>query len=337
MIEPGRKFVQGVKKYRYGFNGKENDNEVKGEGNQQDYGMRIYDPRLGKFLSVDPLRDNYPYYTPYSFAGNMPIWAIDLDGSEPLVNSNGTNWTAGSNFIDEVLAWWNSPATVSEKKALAYQVNYHSAGVDQNASAYDGFTKGQYWKMQIGLSSLAYSQSSPGNISNVTTKIKQPQTPEFENSINIRPAQSKSTSKEVEVKTNSQIGVVPVLDKIGRRKQYAEKTFTEAGKNPRDVLNLMKTVDFKKAVREKILDIGDKVYRFERINSKGGEMHFFTDAHGADAGPNGVGFASPEGYKLVTYEVTQKTKVMESTIRNTSNKQYFSTDLQKNIKKIGEE
>lgn len=37
--------------YRYGFNGKENDNEVKGEGNQQDYGMRIYDPRLGKFLS----------------------------------------------------------------------------------------------------------------------------------------------------------------------------------------------------------------------------------------------------------------------------------------------
>ncbi len=41
--------------YRYGFNGKENDNEVKGEGNQQDYGFRIYDPRLGRFLSVDPL------------------------------------------------------------------------------------------------------------------------------------------------------------------------------------------------------------------------------------------------------------------------------------------
>ena len=40
--------------YRYGFNGKENDDEVKGEGNQQDYGMRIYDPRLGRFLSVDP-------------------------------------------------------------------------------------------------------------------------------------------------------------------------------------------------------------------------------------------------------------------------------------------
>lgn len=44
------------KDYRYGFNGKENDNDVKGiEGSQQDYGMRIYDPRLGRFLSVDPV------------------------------------------------------------------------------------------------------------------------------------------------------------------------------------------------------------------------------------------------------------------------------------------
>ena len=68
--------------YRYGFNGKENDNEVKGTGNQQDYGQRIYDPRVGRFLSVDPIAGSYPWYTPYSFAGNKPIWAIDLDGEE---------------------------------------------------------------------------------------------------------------------------------------------------------------------------------------------------------------------------------------------------------------
>src|SRR5215207_6768226 len=70
--------------YRYGFNGKENDNEIKGEGNQQDYGMRIYDPRLGRFLSVDPLAKSFPWYTPYQFAGNTPIQAIDLDGLEPI-------------------------------------------------------------------------------------------------------------------------------------------------------------------------------------------------------------------------------------------------------------
>ena len=68
---------------RYGFNGKENDNEVKGiEGSQQDYGFRIYDPRLGKFLSVDPLTKKYAHYTPYQFSGNKPIKFIDLDGAE---------------------------------------------------------------------------------------------------------------------------------------------------------------------------------------------------------------------------------------------------------------
>lgn len=68
--------------YRYGFNGKENDNEVKGAGNQQDYGMRIYDARLGRFLSVDPIAKKYPELTPYQFSSNTPIQAIDLDGLE---------------------------------------------------------------------------------------------------------------------------------------------------------------------------------------------------------------------------------------------------------------
>ena len=78
---PGRKYEVG-NGYRYGFNGKENDNEVKGEGEQQDYGMRIYDPRLGRFLSVDPLRKRYAWYTPYQFAGDKPIKYVDIDGAE---------------------------------------------------------------------------------------------------------------------------------------------------------------------------------------------------------------------------------------------------------------
>ncbi len=87
---PGRKYTgpsAGSGGYRYGFNGKENDNEVKGEGNQQDYGMRIYDTRLGRFLSVDPLIAKYPWYSPYHFAGNNPIRYVDLDGGEPQDHS----------------------------------------------------------------------------------------------------------------------------------------------------------------------------------------------------------------------------------------------------------
>jgi RHS repeat-associated protein len=68
--------------YRYGFNGKEEDDEIKGDGNQQEYGMRIYDPRVGRFLSVDPLTRSFPWWSPYQFAGNGPIVNIDLDGLE---------------------------------------------------------------------------------------------------------------------------------------------------------------------------------------------------------------------------------------------------------------
>ena len=93
---PGRKFSAGSS-YRYGFNGKENDNEVKGEGNQQDYGMRIYDSRLGKFLSVDPLLQKYPFYSPYQFSGNDVIRCIDLDGGEPT--SRVGEWDKNTAFL----------------------------------------------------------------------------------------------------------------------------------------------------------------------------------------------------------------------------------------------
>ncbi|SEW40115.1 YD repeat-containing protein [Chitinophaga sp. YR573] len=97
MQMPGRGFSS--PKYRYGFNGKENDNEVKGDGNQQDYGMRVYDPRLGKFLSVDPLTQEYPWYTPYQFAGNTPIQATDIDGEEEIHFTLTFNKTTGSVLV----------------------------------------------------------------------------------------------------------------------------------------------------------------------------------------------------------------------------------------------
>jgi hypothetical protein len=33
---------------------------------------------------VDPLVRDFPWYTPYQFAGNKPVYAIDLDGAEEL-------------------------------------------------------------------------------------------------------------------------------------------------------------------------------------------------------------------------------------------------------------
>ena len=77
---PGRTSVSSPS-HRYAFNGKEKDSEW-GGGAVVDYGFRIYDTRLGRFLSIDPLSPDYPWYTPYQYAGNKPTWKIDLDGLE---------------------------------------------------------------------------------------------------------------------------------------------------------------------------------------------------------------------------------------------------------------
>lgn len=102
------------KNYKFGFNGKENDNDVKGIGNQQDYGMRIYDTRLGKFLSIDPITKEYPDLTPYQFASNTPIWAIDIDGLEGFIATgiNGYGMVLGAEDANKVsnsvVNWFSS-------------------------------------------------------------------------------------------------------------------------------------------------------------------------------------------------------------------------------------
>jgi RHS repeat-associated protein len=83
---PGRNFNGNG--YRYGFNGKELDNEIKGNGNSLDFGARIYDPRLGRFLSVDPLYKEYPNISPYAYVANSPIIFVDHDGRH-IRDANG--------------------------------------------------------------------------------------------------------------------------------------------------------------------------------------------------------------------------------------------------------
>jgi RHS repeat-associated protein len=71
--------------YRYGFQGQEKDDEVKGNGNSINYKFRMHDPRVGRFFAVDPLTAQYPNYTPYSFSGNKVIAYRELEGMEEII------------------------------------------------------------------------------------------------------------------------------------------------------------------------------------------------------------------------------------------------------------
>jgi RHS repeat-associated protein len=69
---------------RYGFNGKEVDSEINGNGNAYDFGARMYDARLGRWWSVDPLVMRYLHLSPFNYTNNQPIVAIDPDGRKIL-------------------------------------------------------------------------------------------------------------------------------------------------------------------------------------------------------------------------------------------------------------
>jgi RHS repeat-associated protein len=83
-IMPGRSFSSDS--YRFGFQGQEQDDEVKGTGNHIHFTFRGYDSRTGKMWSVDPLAPEYPWNSPYAFSENRVIDAVELEGLESFSN-----------------------------------------------------------------------------------------------------------------------------------------------------------------------------------------------------------------------------------------------------------
>lgn len=139
---PGRKYNPGD--YRYGFNGMEKDDEVKGTGSFINYKARMQDTRIARFLSVDPLTSKYPHYSPYQFAGNTPIQAIDLDGLEELRRT--TFFSDGEHYKTEltIVSW----AGADKGIAIIHDSNInHDTYTGQTSAEYLGSFSGPFNSM----------------------------------------------------------------------------------------------------------------------------------------------------------------------------------------------
>jgi RHS repeat-associated protein len=68
--------------YRFGFQGYESDDEVKGPKNEYRTQFRQYDPRIGRWQSQDSKSRNYPAWSTYAGNGNNPIINVDIDGND---------------------------------------------------------------------------------------------------------------------------------------------------------------------------------------------------------------------------------------------------------------
>jgi RHS repeat-associated protein len=86
-----------TQKYRFGFNNQEQEIEL---GEYYSFEYRVHDARIGRFLSVDPLSDEYPWNSVYAFAENRVIDGRDLEGSEwQPVGKDGNNLPIGDKGI----------------------------------------------------------------------------------------------------------------------------------------------------------------------------------------------------------------------------------------------
>jgi RHS repeat-associated protein len=86
-----------AKNYRFGFQGQEGDDQIKGDGNSVNFEFRMHDPRLGRFFAVDPLNKEFAYNSPYAFSENIIINAAELEGLEKVFVYN--RYTDGKGIV----------------------------------------------------------------------------------------------------------------------------------------------------------------------------------------------------------------------------------------------
>lgn len=158
----------GGEDYRYGFQGQEADDEIKGEGNSVNFEYRMHDPRLGRFFAIDPLAHSFPWNSPYAFSENNVIHCIELEGLEKVpVNEiwdfTKSGVTVSASYYKDIgfgvgLTSWGGfkVATINGKPVRLYEIvqgpnkgNYFGVQFNSWESLWN--VKGSYeWKYVVG-------------------------------------------------------------------------------------------------------------------------------------------------------------------------------------------
>ncbi len=298
--------------YRFGFNGKENDDETQ----TQDYGMRIYTRRLGRFSSRDPIAKKYPYLSPYQFASNSPVCGIDLDGLE-----------------------FANPQLLLRKE---YPVlSGISDGITTslintwNFFTHDAYTPEPYiagWNLYSEFIDMAtYGTSGHG-------PSPTPGMDAIASGVNDEIINGDSYSRS---KAGAQIGTDLLTAYAGSkglsamalatRTSLATSFYKKFGGN----LKELSGINFAKPVQITTLKKGSIVQQWVR---EGGEVGSYFTYEGADAAKLGI---NTEGRILKSFELTSDVKVLQSTTQDIAGHaggetQLFNPSLKNSVKEITE-
>ncbi|MCD9611929.1 RHS repeat-associated core domain-containing protein [Tenacibaculum maritimum] len=338
--------------YRYGFQGQEKDDEVKGEGNSINYKFRMHDPRVGRFLSIDPLESSFPWNSPYAFSENVVIHATELEGAESKV-------VIKMNDADDGEVWHpydiRNARTLHKDPVLHFMADiFNGADSKFNISDDHPFTivatrqiTDKFVKWQLIPKQVYYlkyhakfvAKDVNGNESEITLGYDLP----FHEVFFMGPLEAAETvigeiafGKIISMVSRNKVLVksigamaskgakIPQMTKRESAEFFIENNLGKIGAEKQSVMN---TIDFKKGVQEVVLEPGDRVWRFVKPgNENAPNQHFFTDAYGADVGPAGVGLTSGN-LNLYEYIITAPVKALKTKIKGTKQTQFISKDI----------
>ncbi len=157
MVMPGRSNVglTGATDYRYAYNGMEQDNEVSGPGNSYTTEFRQYDPRLGRWKSVDPLASLAPGWSPYRMAFDNPNIFTDRCGlfedEETAKAYKKKHNIKGRIKQDSDGAWtiYSKKLNTSFRRATAEDYEFAPESIDIVGVAKSVYTQG--WSLKKGV------------------------------------------------------------------------------------------------------------------------------------------------------------------------------------------
>ncbi len=129
---------QGTQPYKY--NGKELDRE--GGWDAYDYGARMYDPAMGRFMTMDPMAEKYYSVSPYAYCGNNPVNRIDPTGMAVEHIEGGVRYTGED--AHKLLAYLRKTVlSVSNHVANFFGLNDNPKDTEARAKTSERLTNAQ--------------------------------------------------------------------------------------------------------------------------------------------------------------------------------------------------